>query len=55
MTVRVIMPDLETAAAHVEWRVTKFSAFISDIRPTRTVLTPRKANRNGIILLTFTA
>jgi len=54
MTVRKILPDIETGALQAGRCVAAYPALKSGNRLTTAALIARKAGRNGIILLTFT-
>jgi hypothetical protein len=51
----MILPDIEAGALHTGRRVTAFPGLKRTSKLTTTALTVPGANRNGIILLTFTA
>jgi hypothetical protein len=55
MTVRMILPDIEAGVLHAKRRVTAFLDTKSKNTATTAALIICEANRNGIILLTFTA
>jgi hypothetical protein len=49
------MPHIEAGASHTGRRVTAFPRLKYTNKLTMTAMIARRANRNGIILLTFTA
>jgi hypothetical protein len=51
----MILPHIEAGALHSGRRVTAFPGLKRANKLTMTAMIARRANRNGIILLTFTA
>jgi hypothetical protein len=51
----MILPDSEAGALHAKRHVTTFARMMSVNMRATIAMATRKGNRNGIILLTFTA